>query len=282
MNIHKKLKLSKSEYVILINLVASILSFAVYLKGDYYHADGDNSFLYSDMIISYTCLATIWFSIFVPFNGEVFEKRWLTKKEKDYSYLVYALVSLGSFLVKILTVEVEYKTKIWLSLIPFAIVSVLWLILRAGGPYTDEQELYNTNFETVCENLFYYESDEKTLQIFGVGTTWYDQKRYRRLCKTYVKTAKEFSGKCSVWEIELRVRNRLMIANSRFSSIATLIALSAYGIYFLALPFYDPSFILAIGMPCQTIGVFTVVRNLHDPLTPNEADELERRGKSYD
>ena len=77
----KKIKFSKSEYVITINLVASLFSFLVFLAGDYYYTDGDNSFLYSYMILFYTCIATIWFSIFVPLNGEVFEKRWLTKKE---------------------------------------------------------------------------------------------------------------------------------------------------------------------------------------------------------
>lgn len=272
----KRIKFSKSEYVITINLIASLFSFLVFLAGDYYYTDGDNSFLYSYMILFYTCFATISFSIFVPLNGEVFEKRWLTKKEKNISYLVYAIVNVLSFVVKITTVQEEYKQDIWFSLIPFAMISVLWLILKAGGPYSEEYEL-NDAPDTVCADPFIFESEKATLSAFGVGSSWYTDRKYKRLCKLYIKTAKEFSGKASKREIELRVRNRVMMDGSRVSSFSTITGLVLMGVFFLLLPFYDSFFIMGIASVFQLVGIFTFARNLHDPYTPNESKELARK-----
>lgn len=89
----KKIKLSKSEYIILFNILAAIVSLVLYLMGDAQITDNNGTQALSGVFVFYAAIATIWFCIFVPLDSELYDKRWLTKKEKNYTYLVFFAVS---------------------------------------------------------------------------------------------------------------------------------------------------------------------------------------------
>lgn len=262
----KKIKFSKSEFIILFNIVAAIVSFAIHLMGDAQITDNNGTQALSGVFVFYAAIATIWFCIFVPLDSELYDKRWLTKKEKNYTYLVFFVVSAICYVAE------GYPLP---NLISFCIMSVLWLIIK-GGAYSLPEEIDGE--EPFCPNPYYYESEAKTLRDFGADVSWYSAKMEKQLRAIYIKTAKEFSGKKSKREIELYVRNRVMMAKQRGPKTATCIFLVGMGLMFLLEPLLNniETFIFILS-PLQLYGIFGFAKDMHGPLTPWESKDFRNR-----
>ena len=262
----KKIKLSKSEYIILFNILAAIVSFALYLMGDPQITDNNGTQALSGVFVFYAAIATIWFCIFVPLDSELYDKRWLTKKEKNYTYLVFFAVSAICYIAKGCPLD---------NLISFCIMSVLWLIMK-GGAYSLPEEIDGE--EPPCPDPYYYESESKTLRDFGADVSWYSAKMEKQLRAIYIKTAKEFSGKKSKREIELYVRNRVMMAKQRGPKTATCIFLVGMGLMFLLKPLLNniETYIFILS-PLQLYGIFGFAKDMHGPLTPWESKDFRNR-----
>ncbi len=271
----RKIKFSKSDYIVFLNLIAVVVSFIAYLTCDYYYKDENNSYYFSSMIVNYTSIAGAGMALFVPVSGEAFGKRWLTRQEKVIHYLVYVFVFVITLFYKVAT-TVRHVDDIWLSLLSLGITTVIWLITVFKGPRSESRELIKAG----CPDPYIYKDDSTALITFGVGAYWYSKREYERLCRIYIKTAKEFSGKATKREIEYIVRDRIMLAKSRTSSILLIIAFVLLGVYLFTLPFTDEeirSFLMLPIAVCQISGFIMVAKNLHDPYTPNESRELNNK-----
>ena len=262
----KKIKLSKSEYIILFNILAAIVSLVLYLMGDAQITDNNGTQALSGVFVGYAAIATIWFCIFVPLDSELYDKRWLTKKEKNYTYLVFLLISAICYVTEGFPLH---------NLIGFCITSGLWLIFKRGA-YSLPEEIDGE--ELPCPDPYYYESEAKTLQDFGADVSWYNAKMEKQLRAIYIKTAKEFSGKKSKREIELYVRNRVMMAKQRGPKTATCIFLVGMGLIFLLEPLLNniETFIFILS-PLQLYGIFGFAKDMHGPLTPWESKDFRNR-----
>lgn len=162
----KKIKLSKSEYVIVFNTIGVIVSLALYLMGNIQMTDSNDTKDLSLGFQVYAVVASIWFCIFVPLNDELKNKRWLTKKEKNYAYLVYLIASAICFVVEGYSLE---------HLIIFILTSVFWLIFKIGCPHTLPEDIDKE--EPACLDPYYFESEAKTLRDFGADVSWYSKKK---------------------------------------------------------------------------------------------------------
>lgn len=264
----KKIKFSKSEYVLLFNTIGALTSLALFLIGDIQIIDSNGTKDLSFVFQGYTAVASIWFCIFVPLNSELYNKRWLTKVEKNYTYFAYLFVSALCFVVERYPLE---------NLIIFILISVLWLILKIGGAHTLPEDIDKE--EPVCSDPYYFENEAKTLRDFGADISWYSKKKEKQLRSIYVKTAKEFSGKKSKREIELYVRNRVMMAKERGPKTATCIFLIGMGLFMLLMPVLgdNAAIMVFVLSPLQLYGIFGFSKNMHDPLTPWESSDLARR-----
>lgn len=138
----------------------------------------------SSNFLLYAGAASLWFSLFVRLDNELRGKRWLTKKERNFTYLAYLFVSIICCCIKGFPVE---------HLAILSAVSLLWLIVKSGDVYTSEEDLYAQ--EPLSSDPYYYENDQKTLSDFGADVHWYNNKLEKQLQTTYIRTAKEFSGK---------------------------------------------------------------------------------------
>ena len=64
----KRIKFSKSEYVLLFNTIGAIVSLALFLMGNIQITDSEGTKDLAFVFQGYAAIASVWFCIFVPLN----------------------------------------------------------------------------------------------------------------------------------------------------------------------------------------------------------------------
>lgn len=262
----KIIKFSKSEHILLINLASIIFSFSYEIFRDkIVFNQYDNSFEF----IYFIAFFSIIFSLFCHFGKEITDnRRWLTKKEKIMFYIFYLIFFVFAFIYEVV---IQGKADYFLPIFSAVVVFIQWIIAFAVSPFHDKSE--SDYFKTLPapSDAFVYENENQVKEVFRLDVLWYGKAKYKRLLKVYIKTAKEFSGKKTVYEIENIVQGRMLYANLRPASIATSISMVLIIIIFGICPFYDPIWHLTPYMAiCQLYGIFSTIGNINTRLTPNE------------
>lgn len=98
------------------------------------------------------------------------------------------------------------------TIISFFVTTILWILSLKLSPSYNKKEIVNQH----CADPYIYYSDEKTFSDFHIGHSWYSRKQYKNLRKIHIKTAKEFSGKKTKYDIEMIVRDRIRYKEQDF------------------------------------------------------------------